>query len=96
MKKTGAIKISNAVEFFPHQITMLGTSTEDQLAGVLDDLKTVLQNLHWKLPLRLIEGSKTDNTITANATHQQKHSSNTQTKRLTRFTLPSTRTITTP
>ena len=64
MKKTGAIKISNAVEFFPHQITMPGTSTEDRLAGVLDDLKTVIQNPHWKLPL-ILKGSKTNDAITA-------------------------------
>ena len=62
MKKIGAIKISNAVEFLPHQIIIPGTSTEVQLAAVLGDLKTALKNPHWKLPL-LIKGSKTNNAV---------------------------------
>lgn len=62
MKKTGAIKISNAVEFFPHQITMPETSTEDCLSAVLNNLKTILAKPHWKLPL-LIKGSKTNDAL---------------------------------
>ena len=53
MKKTGGIKISNAVEFFPHQITMPGSSTEDRLAGCFDDITAVLKDPHWKLSLIL-------------------------------------------
>ena len=62
MKETGAIKISNAVEFFPHQITMPGTLTEDRLAAVIDNLQATLHNPHWKLPL-ILKGSKTNNAI---------------------------------
>ena len=62
MKKTGAIKISNAVEFFPHQITMPGTSTEDRLAAALDNLQAVLNKPHWKLPL-ILKGSETNDAI---------------------------------
>ena len=64
VKKTGAIKIFNAVEFFPHQITMPGAPTDNRLATVLDNLKIVLKNPHWKLPL-ILKGSKTNDAITA-------------------------------
>ena len=62
MKKMGAIEISNAVEFFPHQITMPGTSMEDHLSAVLDNLKAVLTKPHRNLP-PIIKGSKTNDAI---------------------------------
>ena len=62
MKETGAIKISDAVEFFPHQITMPGTLTEDRLAAAFDDLQAALNELHWKLPL-ILKGSKTNDAL---------------------------------
>lgn len=39
-------------------------STEDRFAGVLDNLKTVLQNPYWKLP-SLIKGIQINDAIKA-------------------------------